>query len=209
FSVIFWFPLVRGITRSLAKMTRATEQIAEGRLDVRVQIQRRDEIGRLGEAVDRMAERLQGFVTGQKRFLGDTAHELCTPLARIQMVVGILEQRNEPSTRAHIQDLRDEVQHMSGLVAELLSFSKACLAGPERKLRPVPVAAVIERAVQRESKPDAQIRIELAPDLTAIADPDLLQRALANLIRNAVRYAEGKGPIVIAGSRQGDFVELK
>jgi len=105
-------------------MTAATERIAQGGLDVRVRIRRRDELGRLGDAVDRMAERLQGFVTGQKRFLGDTAHELCTPLARIQMVVGILEQRADETSRSYVQDLREEVQHMSGLVSELLSFPR-------------------------------------------------------------------------------------
>src|SRR5207245_7975279 len=129
----------------------------------------------LGSVINRMAQRLQGFVSGQKRFLGDTAHELCTPLARIQMLVGILEQRSEPSAQAHIQDLRDEVQHMSGLVAELLSFSKASLAGSELKLGPVPIAAVINRAGQRATKADGEVWIERPAALTALAHRDPLQ----------------------------------
>src|SRR6266850_7348020 len=209
FSVVFWFPLVHGIKRSLAQMTRATERIAQGRFDGRLRIRRRDELGQLGNAVNLMAERLQGFVSGQKRFLGDTAHELCTPLARIQMVVGILEQRAEASSQPYIQDLRDEVQQTSSLVAELLSFSKASLAGAALKLRPVAVEDLLKRAIQREANPDTDIRIELEADLQALAAPDLLQRALANLLRNAVRYAGGQGPITVSGAREADAILVK
>jgi two-component system sensor histidine kinase CpxA len=67
--------------------------MAEGQFDVRVEDRRRDELGLLSDAVNRMAARLSGFVRGQKTFLGDIAHELCSPIARMQMALGILEQR--------------------------------------------------------------------------------------------------------------------
>ena len=93
FSLLFWLPLVRGITRTIGRMMQTTRQIADGRFDVRVNLRRRDELGALGESIDQMAARLDGLVAGQKRFLGDIAHELCSPLARLQMALGILEQR--------------------------------------------------------------------------------------------------------------------
>ncbi|HWF20234.1 MAG TPA: HAMP domain-containing sensor histidine kinase, partial [Verrucomicrobiae bacterium] len=136
-SVLFWFPLVRGITSSISRMTMATEQIAEGRFHVRTQVRRQDELGSLSEAINRMAERLSGFVAGQKRFLGDISHELCSPIARIQVALGILEQRADEKQKAYLADLREEVEQMSGLVNELLSFSKASLGGAEIKLQPV------------------------------------------------------------------------
>jgi two-component system sensor histidine kinase CpxA len=209
FSVLFWFPLVRGITLSLSEMTRATERISQGGFDVRVRVRRRDELGQLGQAVNLMAERLQGFVTGQKRFLGDTAHELCTPLSRIQMVVGILEQRADKVSQSYVNDLREEVQHMSGLVNELLSFSKASLAGAQLKLKPLVVRDIVEQAVQRESDARADIRVEVGSDLEVVGDADLLQRALANLIRNAIRYAGTSGPITVSAAGEGEAVLLK
>jgi len=209
FSVLFWFPLVRGITHSLGQMTRATERIAEGGFDVRVHIPRRDGIGQLGGAVNRMAERLEGFVTGQKRFLGDTAHELCTPLARIQMAVGILEQRTDAGSQAYVQDVREEVQHMSDLVAELLSFSKASLARAELKLRPVNIQTIAQQAVQRESQNGAMVQLEIKSDLEVVADPDLLQRAIANLLRNAIRYAGSCGPITLSATGDPEDVVIK
>jgi len=79
-SLLFWLPLVGSITRSLTRLNRATERIAEGEFSTRVELSRRDEIGHLGHSVNRMAERLDTLVNGQKRFLGDVAHELGSPL---------------------------------------------------------------------------------------------------------------------------------
>jgi two-component system, OmpR family, sensor histidine kinase CpxA len=206
FSVLFWLPVVRGITRSIGQMTRATEQIAAGRFDVRVPAKRRDELGQLGEAVNSMTERLEGFVTGQKRFLGDIAHELCSPLARAQMAVSLLERRTDEPAQMYVRDVREEIEHMSGLVGELLSFSKASLGKTAVKLQPVNVRDVVERAVVRETRPDSEIRLEVESGLRAEADPDLLQRAMGNLLRNAVSYAGNSGPITVSGCRDDDSV---
>src|SRR5262249_28753339 len=151
FSVLFWVPLVRGITQSVSRMTQATAQIAEGRFDVRVTSRRHDELGSLATAINLMAARLAGFVTGQKRFLGDIAHELCAPSARLQMALGILEERADEKQRAYVEDVREEVQEMSGLVNELLSFSKASLRHKEMQLQQVPLAELVQRVANREA----------------------------------------------------------
>jgi two-component system, OmpR family, sensor histidine kinase CpxA len=207
-SALLWLPLVRGITRSIGQMTHATRQIAEGRFDGRVNERRRDELGALGQSVNRMAARLAGFVTGQKRFLGDIAHELCSPIARIQVALGILEQRADERQQAYVEDVREEVQHMSSLVNELLSFSKAGLRGKEVPLQPVPLAELVRRVVGREATAADQIHIQIAEDLRALADPDLLARAMANLIRNALRYAGGGGPVMVSARSQDNGVTL-
>jgi two-component system, OmpR family, sensor histidine kinase CpxA len=208
FSVLFWIPLVRGVTRSLSQMTRVTELISEGRFEARVDERRGDELGRLGQAINRMAARLSGFVTGQKRFLGDIAHELCSPLARIQVALGILEQRADDKQTAYMNDLREEVEQMSRLVNELLSFSKAGLTPQEVMLEPVNLAATARRVLELESLPDGQVQVQIPNDLMVLAQPELLSRALANLVRNAVRYAGQAGAIVVSASRRGEEVVI-
>jgi two-component system sensor histidine kinase CpxA len=205
-SVLLWIPLVRGITGSISEITRATERIAEGRLDARVGTRRHDELGALAGAINRMAARLEGFVGGQRRFLGDTAHELCAPIARIQMALGILEQRTDPTQKAYVEDLREEVQHMSNLVNELLSFSKASLRQREIRLEPVELAAIARRVIDREAGDGPSVRSEIPAGLTVQAEPELLARALANLVRNALRYAGHAGPISLTASPQGNHV---
>lgn len=200
FSVLFWIPLVRNLTRSLSQMTRAAEQISEGRFDARVDERRGDELGRLGQAINRMAARLSGFVTGQKRFLGDIAHELCSPIARIQVALGILEQRADEKQRAYVNDLREEVEQMSRLVNELLSFSKAGLTPQEIRLEPVNLAATAGRVLELEVARDGQVQIQIPESLSVLAQPGLLFRALANLVRNAVRYAGQAGAITVSAA---------
>lgn len=208
FSVLFWLPLVRGMTRSLEQITQATAQIAEGKFDIRVSERRRDELGSLGSAINGMAARLAGFVTGQKRFLGDIAHELCSPIARLQVAVGILEERAGLPQKQYVEDMREEVQHISGLVNELLSFSKAALGVTNIRLEPVALKTVAQKAVRREVDDDAQVQIDIAENLSAIAAPDLLLRSISNLLRNALRYAGPAGPITIVAAAEDDSVEL-
>jgi two-component system sensor histidine kinase CpxA len=198
FSVLFWLPLIRGITRSIKQLTAATGQIAEGHFEVRVSARRRDELGRLGAEINSMAARLDGFVAGQKRFLGDVAHELCSPLARMQIALGILEQRAVAAQQDYVSDVREDVQEMSNLVNELLSFSKASLREKEIQLQRVPLAELARRVAAREAGAGDQVQVQIADDLTALAEPDLLARALANLVRNALRYAGMAGPVIMS-----------
>ncbi|MFM8469630.1 MAG: sensor histidine kinase [Limisphaerales bacterium] len=202
-SALFWLPLVRGITQSIAQLTRATRQIADGQFDVRVDETRPDELGQLGASINRMTARLERFVTGQKRSLGDIAHERCSPLARLQMSVGILEQHATPEQKDSIEDLREEVQHMSDLVNELLSISKASLKPGNVKRERVNVKTVADHAAEREAANKGEVIVEVPADLTCFARPELLQRALSNLVRNALRYAGEFGPITITARRDG------
>jgi len=200
FSLLFWLPLVRGITGSIREMTAATARVAEGRFDVRVRESRRDELGLLASSINQMAGRLAGFVNGQKRFLGDIAHELCSPLARAQVALGILETQTGADGLA---DLREEVQQISSLVNELLSFSKASLAAGRIKLESVSLHDIVTRAIERENLSGAAIRSAIPADLMVNAEPDLLCRAISNLLRNAVKYAGDAGPIEAEATRVG------
>jgi len=156
-----------------------------------------------------MAMRLSGFVTGQKRFLGDIAHELCSPIARMQVALGILEQRVGKADKAQLDDLREEVEHMSELVNELLSFSRAALGKSNVRLQPARLKPIVDRAVTREcGGDDSQVKVQVADDLRAMIEPDLLLRAVSNVVRNALRYAAHAGPITITGSQADGSVNL-
>ncbi|MBM3855469.1 MAG: HAMP domain-containing histidine kinase, partial [Verrucomicrobia bacterium] len=206
-SVLFWLPLVRSITRSIGQLTAATEQISEGRFETRVDTRRRDELGRLGESVNRMAARLSDHMTGQKRFLGDVAHELCSPLARLQMATGILGEQAPASLQRTVADVREEVQHMSTLVNELLAFTKAGLQPRDVALSRVELGEAVRAAVLRENAAE-QVAADLPAGLGVQANAELLDRALGNLLRNALRYGGAAGPIVVTARREGDRIIL-
>ena len=205
-SALLWLPLVRDLSRSIAQLTAAANQIAEGRFDVRVDARRRDELGALGRAINQMAARLNDLVSGQKRFLGDVAHELVSPLAKLRVSLGILDQQASGEQKPYVAGAEEEAAHMAGLVNELLSFSKASLAASNIQLRPVPVLEAAGKAVRREAAPPARVDLAVAPDLQVLAEPELLARALSNLLRNAVRYAGAAGPIALSARRENGHV---
>src|SRR5438132_6252647 len=90
-------------------------------------------------------------MTGQKRFLGDVAHELCSPLARLQMATGILADQAPKDLQETVSDVRDEVQQMSTLVNELLAFTKAGLRPRDVVCAPVELAPIVRSAIEREN----------------------------------------------------------
>ncbi|WP_414664677.1 sensor histidine kinase [Horticoccus sp. 23ND18S-11] len=206
-SVLFWLPLMRSITRSIRQLTTATEQIAEGRFDTRVSESRRDELGKLGESVNRMATRLDAHMTGQKRFLGDVAHELCSPLARLQMATGILADQAPTTLQETVADVREEVQQMSTLVNELLAFTKAGLQAREVVCSAIDLAPLTRDVLAREDT-SGRVTLSVADDLRVTAETNLLSRALGNLVRNALRYAGDAGPITVSAQRDHQHVAI-
>lgn len=199
-----WLPLALNLTRSLLRLRAATGRIAEGDFAVPVpDASRQDELGALGRSVQQMAGRLEQHVQGQKRFLGDIAHELCSPLARMQASLGILQHHrdvDEKSTR-YLEKLATELQNMSTLVHELLSFSKAGLKS-RVQLQSVELEPFVRSVAEREDLPETMLNIDVPAALAVHADPDLLARALGNLMRNARRYAGDAGPVEIRASLQ-------
>ncbi|MCC6536840.1 MAG: HAMP domain-containing histidine kinase [Bryobacterales bacterium] len=208
-SMLLWFPFVRGLTRSIRQMGSATERIAEGRFDAMLEVHRQDELGHLGVQINRMAARLSTLVTGQKRFLGDIAHELCAPLARMQMALGIIEEQQQqgvPLKPAALQDLREEVEELAELVNELLQFSRAALRPETVKLSAVPLAEVVRKAVGKEAGPGVAVNVDVPDGLQVLASELHVTRSLANLVRNSLRYAGPEGPIWISAAepREGE-----
>lgn len=207
-SAVCWLPLIRGLTHSISQLTAATSSIAEGKLETRVSLDRRDELGQLSEAINGMAGRLSGFVHGQRRFLSDVAHELCTPLSRIQVSMGILDQRAREDQKEYVKGLQEEVEHMSGLVNELLLFSRIQISAAAVCLTKVNVADTVVRVLERESSERASIQTHIDRQTEVMAQPDYLFRSLANVVRNAIRYAGDCGPIEISAEEKNGVVSI-
>jgi two-component system sensor histidine kinase CpxA len=206
-SAVCWLPFIRGLTRALSNLTAATGQIAEGHFEVKLPTSRRDEIGQLSDSINQMAHRLSSYVSGQKRFLGDIAHELCSPIARMQLGVGILEQHASAEEQPYVARVQEEIQHMSALVNELLSFSKASL-GARADLESVNVLAIVRRAIEREAPEGLPVETKIDQKLAVVAQPDYLFRSISNVLRNAIRYAGQSGPIIISAVPDGQNIRI-
>ena len=207
-SALCWLPLIRGLTNSVRQMQKATGQIASGHFDVNVSESRSDEIGALGTSINQMASKLKGMVEGQKLFLAGVAHELRSPLARMELEVELLGRGASQGQQQQLTDLREDVEHLRGLVDELLLFTKSSMRGEPLPLVAVDVAEVIGRAVALEAVSPWRVNVEVSDELQALGDCDYLFRAVANLLRNALRYAGSDGPVTVTAKRQGNTIHV-
>lgn len=204
-SLLIWSPFVFGVTRALSRLTGATEKIAEGKFDTRIGIDRGDEIGRLAQAIDSMSARLSTYVSGQKRFLGDIAHELCSPVARLQIAIELLKQAQGAARDRAVEDIDEEMKEITSLINELLAFSKAGISGHETSLEPVELGKLIDSVVARAGQ-DLEIKVLMETSISCMGDELLIERALGNVLRNCSRYAAGSGPVTVKVARAGQHI---
>lgn len=207
-SVLLWIPLIRNITKPIGEITKTTENIARGQFNIQVDETRNDEIGRLGTSINHMATQLNHYIKGQKRFLGDIAHELSSPLVRMELGLSILEQHIDDKNRERISGITDEVRHMSELVNELLSFTRAELTPEKIVLEVLPLAPLIRDVIARESTEEITINLKIDESIQALTSENLLRRALSNIIRNAIRYAGKEGAITLKTAISEETITL-
>ncbi|MBU6453293.1 MAG: HAMP domain-containing histidine kinase [Cyanobacteria bacterium REEB67] len=207
FSILFWWPFIFRITSALSRLTQATESIAQGKFDTRIKANGADEIGRLAEAVDIMAERLQGYVLAQRRLLADISHELFSPIARLQLALELLEENASESQSSQIADIREEVQEMNNLVSELIAYSKAGMQAKAPDPSAINLKALFDGLLPKITD-GSTVKLAVPADLTVSGDRLLLERSISNVIRNSIRYAANQGPIEVSALQIGDEVIL-
>lgn len=185
-SLAFWTPFVWGLTRYIRKLKSAADDIASGRFQVSIPRRGDDELGELGRSIESMAARLDHLVSGQKRFLGDAAHELCAPLARIRTGLGVLDMKLTGADSASLASIEADTSELAALVNEILAFSRAGNRAPS--LRDFELEPLVRQTISRESL-DVVCSLAVPEGMTVRADPGLLGRAIGNLVRNAAVHA--------------------
>jgi two-component system sensor histidine kinase CpxA len=204
-SVAFWSPFVWGITRYVRRLTGAADQIACGKFQVSIPYRGNDELGNLGRTIESMAARLDHLVSGQKRFLGDAAHELCAPLARIRTGLGILEMKLADAASSSLTSIEADVAELASLVNEILAFSRA--GSRSASMRPTPLEPLVREVIAREAA-DIEADVSVSAGLTVITDPALLGRALGNIIRNAATHAGPKAKVAVNAGETPEAVVI-
>jgi len=203
-SLAFWTPFVWGVSRYLRRLTVAADEIAAGRFQVSLPT-RGDEFGQLGRAIESMAARLDHLVSGQKRFLGDAAHELCAPLARIRTALGILDAKLADKEPELLSSIETDTGELAALVDEILAFSRAGNRQPA--MQAVDLEFLISEVVARESA-DLKTEVVIPRGLEVIADSRLLGRAIGNLVRNAAIHAGARAQVKIEAEESTHHISI-
>lgn len=191
--------LSAGIISPLRRVASAVDRFGRGDLSARVASDRRDEIGDLARSFNSMAERIQTLLTAERRLLQDVSHELRSPLARLSFAAELI--KDTPDPEAATQRIRREIGRLTRLVASLLEVTSAEGDPSTRKSERLAVPALIEEiasdcGVEAEAR-DVRIETEIGAPAVVEGDPELLRRAIENVLRNAIRFAPENSSVLV------------
>lgn len=207
----------RSLTRRLQRLAGAAEAMANGYLHTRVRIQRRDEIGRLAESFNAMAEHIDTNDQTRRAFISNVSHELRTPVAIIKGTAERLLLRDgttDPEVTSSIKLIQHEGDMLIRLTDDLFTLARL----EEHNLRlvrqPVSVHEVTRDILsgvrqlawsQRKVSVENLVSDELPP---VMADPQRLRQIISNLVYNALRHTPEGGLVVVQARQEGSRVEV-
>jgi two-component system sensor histidine kinase CpxA len=191
--------LARYLTAPIARLRVASRKLAEGDLAQRVAPSmgsRRDEIADLAGDFDYMAERLQALVASHKQLLRDASHELRSPLARLQVALGLTRQRAGDELTSQLDRMEKEIEDLNELIGQLLSLARLETGTAALPHEPLDLGAMLETiaddAAFEAHARKRDVRILASTPFTVVGNSALLHSAIENVVRNAVRHtAEG------------------
>lgn len=173
---------------------------------------RRDEFGALARSFNQMAQQVYQAIVSQRRLLHDVSHELRSPLARLQLLTGLVRQHPADLDIA-LEKIEAEAVRLDQLVGEILTFSRLESGEVQPKLEAVPVHELVESvcddaALEADSR---QQQLLLRQNAVAVvqADAELLYRALENVVRNAIKYAGNGACISISSEREAGVLVVR
>ncbi len=196
-SGLFCYGLARYLTAPVANLRAATQELADGNLNVRVSPSlgtRRDELASLGHDFDLMAERIESLLNSQRRLLGDISHELRSPLARLNVALELARGRAGVEATSALERIGREAEELNVMIGQLLTLTRLESDRAELQKTEVDLPTLVRR-VADDANFEARgrnraVRVVACEDCQMIGSEPLLRSAIENVVRNAVRYTD-------------------
>jgi signal transduction histidine kinase len=197
------------ITRNVRRLATAAERIGAGDLHQPVAIKTRDELGLLGDTMERMRIQLAERDAKMQQMLAGIAHEVRNPLAGMTLFAGILrdEVPEGDERRGHVEKIQRELDYLERVVSDFLEYARR----PKPELAEVPIADLFAEVIQLAP---TDLEVATSTEVTTVrADRGQLRRAVLNLTRNAIQAATsaghtGAGNVKLSARQSGDVIEL-
>lgn len=193
--------LVRQLERRLKALESTATQITQGDLCVRADARSADSVGRLAATFNNMTSHLQGSLASQKEMVRAVSHELRTPVARMRFALQMIEDATSDQARSkYLTSMDSDIQELDRLLDEMLTYARLEHGSPELTFRAVDLNLMIDQLLVELAPLRPEIKVMRGPysassglgSVFLDAEPRYLQRALQNLISNAMRHAESK-----------------
>ncbi|WP_308346376.1 MtrAB system histidine kinase MtrB, partial [Streptomyces sp. ISL-66] len=214
---IAWL-VVRQVVTPVRMAAGIAERLSAGRLQERMKVTGEDDIARLGEAFNKMAQTLQNKIQQledlsrlQRRFVSDVSHELRTPLTTVRMAADVIHDARadfDPVTARSAELLAGQLDRFESLLADLLEISRFDAGAAALEAEPIDLRDVVRQVIDA-AEPLAEhksTRIRVLGDtqpVIAEADARRVERVLRNLVVNAVEHGEGRDVVVRLASAGG------
>ena len=197
FTGLCTYYLSKRITAPLREMSLAAIEIAKGHFDRRVNVTTNDEVARLGDAFNHMAQELASLDQMRKDFVANVSHDLRSPLTSIHGFVRAFLDDTIPHDRKHhyLTIMKEQTERMIKLVNDLLDMAR--IEAGQLDIQPAVFnLSELVRQIVARMEPDfskKQVHVELisddAQDIHVFADPDRIDQVIVNLIQNAVQVS--------------------
>lgn len=209
---IFSLLLTLYITRPLNRLRRAVHDLGQTAYQQETlgHLSRRgDELGVLARDFNRMGARLQRLINSQRQLLRDVSHELRSPLARLRIALALAE-RATPEERAGMWPrLEQECDRLEALIGEILALARLDAdPGPTSRIPLLPLLERLRGDAQLLA-PEQDIQLKVPAELAVEGWPDMLERALDNLLRNAVRFNPPGRPLEIEAATEDGHLNIR
>lgn len=209
--VLLCYGLALHVTSPLRRLQRAVDRFGRGETDARADADRRDEIGQLARTFNQMADRMVSLRQSERRLLLDLSHELRSPLTRMSVAIELARAGSSGSTT--LDRIQKEADRLNALISELLEVTRAESDPTHRRMESIPLGEMI-RGIAEDCDIEAKARdceVSVGPleSVTIDGDPELLRRAVENVVRNAVRYAPPETQIEVGILRLGYGVRIR
>jgi len=201
------------LTRPLREVAAAARRLGGGDLSARASGGQDAESAELAEAFNAMAGRLERSEMLRRRAASDMAHDLATPATVLESQLQAMVDGVVPADREQLDRARAAAGALSGVIVQLGELSSAEAAPLQRRVERIDVSAALDEvqrsleAMSRELGVD--IRVDAPAALHALADESHFQRALRNVVTNAVQHTREGGTVAIAAAPAGGRVEIR
>jgi signal transduction histidine kinase len=201
----------RFIVNPIVKLTRATEQLSVGNYNVKVDVDRKDELGVLAKSFTNMANELQKIEQMRQDFVSNVSHEFKTPLTSIKgLAIALNEEELTPTQRKqYLSIIEMESDRLTSLTSDLLK-----LASLESEHHPLHLTEfLVDKQIRdlliqmQQQWLGKEIEFDLELDkVNFIGDEDLLRQVWSNLISNSIKYSNESSKIYVSLKLDRDLV---
>ncbi|AGQ32241.1 Sensor protein CpxA [Serratia liquefaciens] len=214
--LLFSTVLAWNLTRPMRKLRDGFDRVAQGDLSVRLfpaMRRRHDELSEVARDFDSMAERLELLVSAREQLLHDVSHELRSPLARLQLAIGLARQ-NAGNVENSLQRIEHEAGRLDKMIGELLALSRAeSNSLPDEEYFDLYglVDAVVSDARYEAQIPGVEIVLQASSDVeyTVKGNAELMRRAVDNIVRNALRFSSHGQRVTVVLTRIDQLFQIE